>query len=329
MGAMQAQDFSMSKLAIGLRLKDATEKDIEDAFNRGEIFRTHLMRPTWHFVTAEDIYWMLELTAPQIKSSLKTRHTSLELTAFEINKSFRLIETTLFNKNSITREELTKKFTGMNIRTDDNRLSHILLLAELEGLICNGMVKGNKTTYSLLPERVPVRKRLSREESLAELAKRYFVSHGPATIRDFAWWSGLSLKDSHKAFEAIRKDFLEETIDSDKYWMKNKRPGLKNNSPVFLLPAYDEFLISYQNRSAALKGGMDKTSIISQNGIFRPIIVINGKVCGLWRKLSEKNRILIEVNLPIHFYENRESLFEEKTNQLSQFYNTDVKLIFR
>jgi hypothetical protein len=171
MGAMQAQDLAMAKWAVGLRLQHSTDRTVENAFNNGEIIRTHLMRPTWHFVSADDIYWLLELTAPQIMPVLKSRNIQLELTEQIFSKCYKIIEKELINNISMTRDELSQIFEKESIKTDENRFSHLMIRAELDGLICSGPLKNNKLTYVLLPDRVPNKKILTKDESLRELAK--------------------------------------------------------------------------------------------------------------------------------------------------------------
>jgi len=296
MGAIQAQDYSMAKWAIGVRLLSHSEERIAASFKKGEIIRIHLMRPTWHFVSPADIYWMLELTAQHIKSSLKSRHKELEFTGAIIGKSKDVLVKALLTRKFLTREELANEFSKANIRTDDNRLSHLMLWAELEGLVCSGKMKGGKQTYALLQERVPVRKSLTRDESLSELAKRYFTSHGPATLKDFAWWSGLPVADARRALDFIKPDFFSEIIGPEQYWFADSSSDFNHKTKsVHLLPAYDEFLISYKDRSASLLRGDNKKSV-SNNGIFYPIIVVNGIVTGFWKRSTRGNKINIEVN---------------------------------
>jgi hypothetical protein len=295
MGAMQAQDFSMAKWAVGLRLPDSAEKDIETSFNNGEIIRTHVLRPTWHLVAAEDIYWILELTARQIKSAMKSRHKELELNESLITKCFRIIVKALENNDCQTREVLTKEFEKAGIRSDNNRYAHILLRAEIGGLICSGPLKNNKPTYALLSERVHVKKVLSREEALAELAVRFFRSHGPATLKDFTWWSGLPVTDARKGLEGVSSRLFSERTGSEEYWYSNTSSEiLSNKSSVHLLPAYDEFLIGYRERSASLPAALNKPTI-SENGIFYPIIVSNGQVIGLWKRTFGKAKVAVEI----------------------------------
>ena len=296
MGAIQAQDFAMAKWAIGQRIPDTTQISIETAYDAGDIIRTHLMRPTWHLVSSDDIYWMLELTAPQIRRILKTNDKRLELTDQVFVKTNTILEKVLSNECSMTRDELVQEFENVHVRTDENRLSHILMHAELDGVVCSGPIRKNKITYALLSERVTQKKTYTREEALIELAGRYFSSHGPATLRDFIWWSGLGITEARKALEMIKTGFHQETIGTDIYWFSEPMKYDRNVTPtVHLLPAYDEYLISYANRSAALAVVNNKKTI-SDNGIFRPVIVINGQVEGLWKRTTIKNLVKIETS---------------------------------
>jgi len=294
MVAMQAQDFAMAKWAVGVRLLNATNAKVETALNKGEIIRTHVMRPTWHFVAADDIYWLLDLSASKIKSAMKARDKELELTEAIFTRSNNILEGILSGGVHLTREELAEALNNSNITTDNNRLSHILMHAELDGIVCSGKVNGNKQTYALLCERVPHKKILSRDESLAELAKRYFTSHGPATLQDFIWWSGLSITEARKGLESIQSDFVSEVIGSARYWFKDSFPIIrKEEETIYLLPAFDEFLISYKDRSASLALIHHKKAV-SDNGIFRPVIIMNGQVTGLWKRTIKKDEVMIE-----------------------------------
>lgn len=326
MGAIQAQDLIMAKWAIGLRLQNATEKTIEDAYNKGEIIRTHLMRPTWHFVSPDDIYWMLELTAPRIKTILKTNNRILELTEIIYSKCNRLLEDALLNGENLTREELVLLFEENHIKTNDNRLSHIMMNAELDGLVCSGPLRNKKLTYSLIEERVPTKKLLTKEESLCELARRYITSHGPVTVQDFVWWSGLSVTYARKAFEMNKSDFFSMTIDFREYWFKDNNSQIKNSPGVHLLPAFDELLISYKDRSAIINESHNAKAI-SSNGIFRPIVIIDNQVGGIWRRTTQKSHTTIEVNL--FKPENRQIIecIENEANRYSLFIERPVQLI--
>lgn len=296
MGAMQAQDYNQAKWAIGARLPHLTEEQIESAFNRGEIIRTHLMRPTWHFVSADDIYWLLELTAKQIKSTTKSRHRDLGLTENELKKSKEVFVKSLEGNRALTREELSDQLNQAGINTYGQRLPHILMNAEIDGIICSGAISGKKQTYALLAERVPQKQTFTKDEALALLAKKYFTSHGPATLADFVWWSGLPVGDARKALEMNKAVLISETIDNEVYWFTGsiELPASLPDS-VYLLPAFDEYLISYKNRSAAIAAD-HHTKAISNNGIFRPVVVVNGRISGLWKRTVKKDTVLVELD---------------------------------
>ncbi|NOU18689.1 MAG: winged helix DNA-binding domain-containing protein [Bacteroidales bacterium] len=327
MGAMQAQDYAMVKWAIGARLSNSTNEVIEKAIDQGEIIRTHLLRPTWHFVSAEDIYWLLELTAPKIKASLRLRHQGLELTESLINKSNELIQKALLGGNHLTREEIVAILQNAKIATDENRTSHILMRAELDGIVCSGAIKDKKQTYALLSERVPKTKSQTREESLEKIASRYFTSRCPATLQDFVWWSGLSVSDARNALEMVKAGFISEKKGSETYWFTNSFsvPQSDNNS-TYLLPAFDEFLISYKDRSASLPLANFKKAV-SDNGIFRPIIVINGQVLGLWKRTIKNDKVIVETDFFQPQNKSIKNLVEEKAIAFGNFLGkkTDVK----
>ncbi|GAA4314161.1 winged helix DNA-binding domain-containing protein [Compostibacter hankyongensis] len=292
MGAMQAQDYAMAKWAIGLRLPGATDRTVEEAIAGGTIIRTHVLRPTWHFVAAEDIRWMLALTAPRLKASLAGRHRRLELSPTVIRKSHRILEKALSEGEHLTREALLSRLEKAKIATTDVRGSHLLLSAELEGILCSGATKDKKITYALLAERVPETRALDRDEALAMLAERYFSSHGPATVADFSWWSGLSGTEARKGLDFVQHSFLSEKVGDDTYWFPPEvvAPAKKAKPSVYLLPAFDEYIIGYKDRKAVLPSGHQRRAI-SNNGIFWPVVVVNGQVTGIWKRTLKKNGV--------------------------------------
>jgi hypothetical protein len=294
MGAMQAQEYSMAKWAIGARLPGSTEKAIESAIDKGEIIRTHLLRPTWHFVASDDIYWLLDLTAPQIRSAMKSNDKRLELDETVFRKSNEILEKALEGGNHLTREELMNLLKSGGINTSVNRSSHLLMHAELDGILCSGITKNNKQTYASLPERVPEKTILNHDEALAKLARMYFRSHGPATLKDFTWWSGLPAGRARLALEMVKSEFVAETIISETYWFSAFNPEAnQNKEKVSFLPAFDEFIISYKDRTSVLHSDNHKKAV-SSNGIFRPVLVVNGKVEGIWRRTINKAKVVVE-----------------------------------
>lgn len=327
MGAMQAQDFNMAKWAIGLRLNKATEETIDEAINSAGIIRTHLLRPTWHFVSADDIYWMIELAALRIKSSMKGRNKQLELTDKILKKSFAIMEKVLKDDNHLTRKDLVRELNKAKIATDNNRSSHILFTAELEGIICSGKMIGKQTSYALLNERVVKNKVIKKEEALFILAKKYFGSHCPATFRDFVWWSGLSVAEAKHAMEMIKKDFISEKINDEEYWFPHSFSSPKKfKDAVFLLPAFDEFLISYKDRTAAIILE-DHGKAFSNNGIFWPTIVENGQVKGTWKREIKKDKLIIGTNFFDEKNKMPKDILLKASEELGYFLNCKTEIL--
>jgi hypothetical protein len=289
--AMQAQDYAMLKWALGVRLPGSTLKSIEQAINAGELLRTHLLRNTWHLASAEDIQWLLALRSPRIKASLNPRLVELELSEAVISKSHSVLEKCLRDGNHSSREELILALEKTDITTTQNRASHLFMLAELEGLICSGADKDGKPTYALLAERAPIRPVFSREEALAKLASGYFSSRGPASLKDFTWWSGLTATEAHLALELVKGSFDTQTIDGLQYWFLERE--LDPRPVAHFLPAFDELIISYTNRSAAIPKDYFRQAVY-ENGIFRPVIVVDGQVVGIWKRTLKKNKVIVE-----------------------------------
>ncbi len=293
LGAVQAQDYYMSEWAVGVRLPGSTVDTVKSAINSGEIIRTHVLRPTWHLVSAEDVSWMLELSAPQIKSLARSRDKELGLTETVFNRSNSIIEKALRYGIHLTREEMVTLLAAAGFSNDNNRVSHLLMRAEIEGIIASGHIKNGKQTYALLANRVTNTKTLHRDEAVVELARRYFTSHGPATLRDFIWWSGLPVKECRQAIEAIKTSFDSVKTGDDTFFFAPFVTLPKyDKSQVALLPAYDEFIISYKNRTASLPFENHIQAVLI-NGIFRPVIVYNGQVTGIWKRTVKNEKVFL------------------------------------
>lgn len=296
MGAMQAQDYAMAKWGIGIRLPGHTEAMVENAIADGEVIRTHILRPTWHFVAAADIRWMTALSAPRLNTALNAFNNKLELTPALLKKCRQLIEKALGGGQHLTRPELMAILEKNKIRTDELRSSHIMFAAETAGLVCNGAIRGKQHTYALLDERVPAGTSpvLSRSEALALLTFKYFSSHGPATVADFAWWSNLPQKDIKQGLEDNKDRLYAETIGDKTYWFPlTTIATLPKPGAVHLLPAFDEFMVSYKDRSLSLEPALGSAAITA-NGIFKPMIASKGKIKGSWKRTQQKDKMLVE-----------------------------------
>jgi hypothetical protein len=329
MGAMQAQDFSMSKWAVGIRLPDSTEDKINDALDSGEIIRTHILRPTWHLVSATDIHWMQSLSAPRIKAAARSRHIQLGLTDDIFLKSGKIFKKVLRDNNHCTREELIHAMAKSGILVDENRSYHIFLRAEIDGIICSGKLKDGKSTYALLGERVPEGKnRLKRDEALKELGHRYFTSRGPATIEDFTWWSGLTLKDTRLALELNKRDLVSEVVNNRTYWLNENTLAENNDGKrLYLLPAFDEYIIGYSDRSAVLTQTVNK-KVVSNNGIFYPTVIQDGLVTGTWKRSKKNNTVNLTISMFGKAGKTKNNLTPEALNRYSEFIKMKVELTF-
>ncbi len=294
MGAMQAQDYRMSKWAIGVRVPGMTNEVVEQAIDQGEIVRTHVLRPTWHLVAAKDIRWMLSLTAPHINATSAAQRRSFGIDEQLLTRTTDIICNALSGGQQLTREELMQEIQKAGIPTDTHRAVLIMFDAELKAMVCNGSMRGPKLTYRLMDEIIPPGKVYTREEALYHLAQSYFRSHAPATVQDFQWWSGLPAGDARKALEMIRKDMIcINTIQKD-YWIPADTGDLTRHLPtVCFLPAFDEFLVSYKDRTAVLHPDWHREAI-TINGIFKPSILVEGKVAGTWKQTFIKNNLQIE-----------------------------------
>jgi len=295
LGAIQAQDFAMAKWAIGSRIPGLAEADVEKSFEKGTIVRTHILRPTWHLVAAEDLRWMLELTAPHVRRIVNSYSQKLELTDALLSKTRKIIEKSLSGNNHLTRKEIMQILSENGINSDGWRSSHIMFDAELSGLVCNGINKGKQFTYSLIDETIKKHNSFSGDEALAELTFRYFNSRGPATIPDFCWWSGLTLTKARKGVELNSQKLHQFIKENQTYYFTGNLTESKPDKTIYFLPAFDEFLIAYKDRSASMDTSHYK-KVIAGYGIFKPLMIQNGFVKGTWQRTVKKDEVHIQLS---------------------------------
>jgi winged helix DNA-binding protein len=286
-GAVQAQDFNAAKWALALRMREPTHATIQSAYDEGRIVRTHVMRPTWHFVAREDIRWLLQLTAPRVNLKSGSGYRMFELDTACFKRSNRVIENALRGGKHRTRSELKTLLNRAGIAADNPvRLAHILLRAELDGVVCNGPMAGKQFTYMLFDERVPATtKTFNRDEALAELAQRYFRSHGPATVQDFVWWSGLTVADARHAIELIDRELRKEMVEEELYvGPRSRRTATPSKYSTHLLPAFDEYNVAYKARRLVIDGRAG----LNTWGFLGPMIIVDGKAVGTWKRTGAK-----------------------------------------
>ena len=281
MGAVQAQEFEPATWALAVRMRDgAKDTDVQRAFDAGRILRTHVMRPTWHFVTAADIRWLQELTAPRVQRIAAGYNRRLELDARTLRRGLGVIERALGDDHHLTRTELAERLERARLPIKGQRLAHLMMHAELEAVICSGPRRGKQFTYALVSERAPRALRMPRDEALATLSRRFFTSHGPATVRDFVWWSGLTSADAKRGLEMNRA--TSNAVEGLTYWSVPYRAApVVRNHLAYLLPIYDEYLIAYRDREAVPHGSAALT--IREGVTFQHALIIDGQVAGTWR----------------------------------------------
>lgn len=316
MGAIQAQDYAGAKWAIGLRTRESTDQQIEHMISQGKIIRTHVLRPTWHFVSPADIRWMLMLTAPRIHSLCAFGYRKMELTETVFKRAHAVLVRTLEGNKQLTRTELATEFQKSNIKTNDLRFIHLMIHAELEGIVCNGARRNKQFTYALLDERVPRTPIIKREEALIKLTTRYFQSHGPATLQDYAWWSGLTIKDAQNGLEHIKSTLVSDVHADKTYWMTQQTSEIKNQSMVCLLPAFDEYTVAYKDRSLVLDAVAAKKT---GNGIFKPLLVVDGIVKGYWKRNDKKGQERVNVTAFETLKNSQEKKMKDQIKKYSDF----------
>jgi hypothetical protein len=244
-----------------------------------------MMRPTWHFVSPDDIRWIQALTSPRVHTANGFMYRALELDAKTLARSRRAIERALANDTALTRPELQAALGRAGIQADGHRLAYLVMHAELEQMICSGPRRGKQFTYALLDRRAARARRLGRDEALLELTRRYFASHGPATIRDFSWWSGLTMKASREGVQMAESFLTSETVADRTYWfVPSSGDGVGRPSAAYLLPNYDECLIAYKDRGSVI----ERPSGPPQRHVYNHHVMIGDDVVGSWKRIEKK-----------------------------------------
>lgn len=305
LGAVQAQDYAAALWAVGLRMGQATEGVIARAVADGTILRTHVLRPTWHFVTPADIRPLLALTAPRVNVANATWYRQFALDDATFARSNAALTTALADGKHRTRPQLAVVLAEAGIATANRdrgqRLSFLMMRAELDGVICSGAPVGKQQTYALLDERAPATVTPTRDEALAALARRYFTGHGPATLPDFIWWSGLTTVDARNGLAIAKLHLQHETVGDRTYWFAASAPPMPDASAdatdaadtAYLLPNYDEYTVGYTDRSAVFAASHTDKLNARSNILFHHAMVHAGRIVGTWKRAFNKGAVVI------------------------------------
>jgi hypothetical protein len=317
LGAVQSQDYDISRWSLGQRQTGANEAVIEQAFAEGRVLRTHVLRPTWHFVAPADARWLLELTGPRIKQAMAYYEGRLELDDAIIGRAKDLIASAIAEKGPMTRNEVARVLQDGGIEAQGQRLAQIMIHAELDRVACSGPRRGKQHTYALFDQRAPASKSLPQDEALSALAIRYFASRGPATAKDFSAWSSLTVTEARRAIEMLSGSIGTAEADGRTYYWLGEAPEADASAPrAHLLQTYDEYVMGY----------LESRDILGQGSLFssgRPtmanMLVVDGVVAGRWRRTLSGKNLRIDLQLERRLNASEHSALDEAIERLSGF----------
>lgn len=325
LGAVQAQDYLGAKWSLGLRIENARDSAIEAALTGGTIYRTWVMRGTLHFVAASDIHWMIALLAPQIIAGNARRYRELELDEPTFARSNAILVEALTTGTPLNRTALMVILEAQGISTKGQRAPYLLQRASLDRLICQAATIRNDPTYQLLADAIPDRALLDRAAAIVELTHRYFRSRSPASAADFGWWSGLPMADVKRGIAALQAEITEETIEGQSYWWHRDTPTAADLPlRAYLLPGFDEYLLSYKDRNASLDMAYLR-SLTPPNGMLPSTMVYDGRVIGTWRRTLQKRSVTVTYNPFSALTVDQERNFAEAIERYAAFIGLPVE----
>jgi hypothetical protein len=296
LGAMQAQDYTGALWSAGLRMVNASEGNIEQAIADRSIVRTWPLRGTLHLVAAQDVHWLLALLTPRQIAGSAGRYRQLELDDATFAASKAVLIDALQGGRQLTRDKILQHNEAAGIATSGQRGYHMLVRAAQDGLICFGVMQNKQQTFTLLDEWIASTRSLVREEALAELTRRYFTSHGPATQTDLMGWAGITAGEAKIGLAGAGSALIQEKIGGQVCWAPAHLPEGKPEYPlVHLLPGFDEYILGYKDRSDVLDPMYSNQICPGGNGVFHPTIVLDGRVIGTWKRAIKKDTVTISL----------------------------------
>lgn len=294
-GVVQAQEHAEALWSLAMRVAGGLGlDDVQAAGDRGEVLRTHVLRPTWHFVAPADLPWMLRLTGERLQAKGAGRYRELGLDADTFARMHEVFAATLADGEPRTRQELKAALEAAGVDATGQRMPHMLGHAEFAGQLVSGPRRGKQHTYVLCAAHVPPAPERSREADVAELALRYFSSHGPATLRDFAWWSGLTVADGKAGVAAAGERLSAAEDDDGRLWFAAAdapQPPSPRSPDVHLLGTYDELLVAYRDLRCVHADGRVSSELPTRS------IVVDGRTVGTWRRVLGRREVVVEATL--------------------------------
>ena len=292
-GAVQSQEYAPAKWSLGMRTTGASESEVEAAIASGKILRTHILRPTWHFVLPRDIQAWMRLTAPRWDPLVTRRQVAMGIEPADYRRALDSIRSALATGTHLTRQELGAAIARDGVAVDGQRLAFIVMAAETQLVVASGAHRGTVPTYTLLPDVDAAQ--FDRDAALALLTLRYFTSHGPATLTDFTWWSSLTVVDARRGI-AANPSLEKLTVDATDYWWAGDTTrGPDDPSPAaHLLQGFDEYVVGYRSPRTPinLRGHGPHTALNTPSWLHA--FIIDGQLAGWWRRVPGKERIRVE-----------------------------------
>ncbi|NUO58015.1 MAG: winged helix DNA-binding domain-containing protein [Hamadaea sp.] len=319
LGAVQAQEYAVAKWSVAQRSSGVDEAAMQAAVDSGRIVRVHALRPTWHFVAAEDLVWLQAVTAPRVHQLNAYYYRQLGVDEATTAQTRPLIQDILGGGNHLTRPELGRALAAAGIADPTgNRLAYLVIDAELEGIVCNGPMRGKQHTYALVSERVPATPGRSADDGLAELTRRYFTGHGPATVKDFAWWSSLPAARIRRGLDLAGADLSSVTCDGTTYWYAPADESSPVPSPqAHALQVYDEYVVAY-SESRRLAG-------FGANLVVHPLI-LDGRLIGSWRRTASAKQLTASLSLTVSLTGRQRAAVDEAFQRYAAYAGVPVVL---
>ena len=296
--SLQAQDYGPAKWSVGQRGEGLTDADLDQALSEGAIVRTHVLRPTWHFVAGADLRWLQALTAPRVESRNQPRYRELGLDGRTLSRATTRIASALAGGHRLTRRELGRVLEGNRLDASGQRLVYMLMHCELEAVICSGGLRGKQHTYALVEEHLAPGRDLDGGEALAELIGLYLRSHGPATVPDLAWWSSLTASSINEGLETLGSEVIRESHGGLDFWSLVDEPAPPPVRGVHLLQAYDEIVVGYtKSRFFGDPRAEEMAGRRRERNVPTGIVLISGALAGNWRRTTAGSAVAVELDL--------------------------------
>jgi Winged helix DNA-binding domain len=291
--AMQAQEHPYARWSVAQRTSGSLAAPaIDSAFDEGRILRTHVLRPTWHYVSPADLRWLMRLSGPRVNAGNARRYADLGLDGPALARAGDVIAQEVAD-GPRTRRELAAALGARGISAEGQRIAHMLMHAELEMVICSGPMRGKQHTYAPFDQRVPDGPGRRGDEALAELAWRYFSTRGPATLTDFIWWSGIRAADARRGLEMVRPRLSCHEADRRQYWFADHGTP-RSARRADLVQCYDELIISYSQTRDVLQTDSVAFPVPRHIDGFWHVLLLDGRLLGHWRQRAGRDGIEIE-----------------------------------